>query len=182
MPKKKTNVEDPKVVPTEPKVVPTEPKVEPKVETVEIKKTDYEQLMARLEKNAKDIDLLYKAADKSRMAKARNDNAEVLIKSAKVWTWKDTGKIVISTKLIKNICEIVAGRWVEDQLVDVVLEDGEIVKNVPYLEFSRSILNKTSADILSREESFDSNKNKVILFKLQLPNGKELKINSSFVN
>lgn len=152
-----------------------------KEETVEIKKTDYDRLMAQLERNAKDIDLLYKASDKSRMAKAMNESGEILIKQARVWTWANTGKIVISTKLLTNRSEITQGKWIEDQQVQIVLDDGEIL-TAPYLEFSRNILNKIPADIISRSESYDALNNKVTLFKLQLPNGKTLEINSAFVN
>jgi hypothetical protein len=144
--------------------------------TIELKKSDYERLMAQLERNAKDIDLLYKASDKHRMAKAMNSNGEVLVKTVNVWTWGDTGKIVLATKLITNKCEVVLGRWIEDQTMNVILEDGEVL-TVPYLEFSRNILKKIPSEILSTTTGKDG-----VIFKVQLPTGKVLEINSSFVN
>jgi len=155
--------------------------VEKKEEFVQVKKDDLENMIQQLSRNAKDIDLLYKASDKSRMAKAMGDGGEILIKKARIWTWKETGKFVISTQLISNRSEISAGKWIEDQRVQVVLEDGEVIET-PYLEFSRSILNKVPADIISREETMDATGKKSLIFKLQLENGKEIKINSAFVN
>lgn len=148
---------------------------------VQVKKEDYERLMSQLERNAKDIDLLYKASDKSRLAKAMGDGGEVLVKQVRVWTWKDTGLFVTSTKLISNRSEIVQGRWIEDQTVKVILEDGSELE-VPYLEFSRNILKKETADIISKTESVDSDKRPVVIFNVQFPNGKTLSINSAFVN
>lgn len=150
-------------------------------ETIELKKSDYEKLMAQLERNAKDIDLLYKASDKHRMAKARNQNNEQLVHTVKVWTWDDTGKIVIATKLLTNRCEILQGKWIEDQTVAVVLEDGETL-TVPYLEFSRKILNKIVGEITGTTKEKDNLGEEVVLYKITLPNGKKLEINQAFVN
>lgn len=154
---------------------------EVKNETVEIKKSDYEKLMAQLERNAKDIDLLYKASDKHRMAKAMNQGGEILVHTVKVWTWDNTGKIVIGTNLLTNRCEVVQGKWIEDQSMAVVLEDGETF-TVPYLEFSRKTLNKIVGEILSTTKEYDANKKESIILKVQLPNGKTLAINQAFVN
>lgn len=149
---------------------------EVKPDTIQLKKEDYEKLMAQLERNAKDIDLLYKASDKHRMAKAMNQGGEILVHTVKVWTWDNTGKIVIGTNLLTNRCEVVMGRWVEDQQMAVVLEDGETI-TVPYLEFTRKILNKIAAEIVSTTKQGD-----ITLLKVQLPNGKLLEINQAFVN
>lgn len=150
-------------------------------QTIELKKSDYDKLMAQLERNAKDIDLLYKASDKHRMAKAMNQGGEILVHTAKIWTWDNTGKIVIATNLLSNRCEVVQGKWIEDQQVAVVLEDGETI-TVPYLEFSRKILNKIVAEIVGTTKERDRNNNEVVILKLQLPNGKKLEINQAFVN
>lgn len=155
--------------------------VDKSVDTVEIKKSDYDKLMAQLERNAKDIELLYKASDKHRMAKAIGDGGEILVRKAKVWTWDNTGNIVVATNLISNRSEIILGKWFEDQQVVVVFEDGSTV-TVPYLEFSRKILNKIPADIISTSKSHDDNNREVVIYKLQFPNGKILEINSAFVN
>jgi hypothetical protein len=147
-----------------------------KEEKVEIKKSDYEKLIAQLERNAKDIDLLYKAADKHRMAKVLNQGNEPLVHTVKVWTWDNTGKVVVGTNLLTNRCEVVMGKWIEDQQMAVVLEDGTTL-TVPYLEFSRKILNKIIAEIISTTKEGD-----LTFLKVQLPNGKKLEINQAFVN
>jgi len=152
-----------------------------KEDTVEIKKSDYDKLMAQLERNAKDIDLLYKASDKQRMAKAMNQGNEPLVHTVKVWTWDNTGKIVMATNLLTNKCEVVQGKWIEDQQVAVVLEDGETL-TVPYLEFSRKTLNKIVAEIIGTIKDTDINNKEVVIYKLVLPNGKKLEINQAFVN
>jgi len=152
-----------------------------KDEIVEIKKTDFEKLMKRMDSQAKNIDLLLKTADKSRMARELNKEGENLIKQAKVRTWDDTKKIVIGWKLITNKCEVVMGRWVEEQTTTLILEGGEVV-TVPLIEFYRKTLTKIDGDIIARTEELDENNNKSMIFKLQFPNGKILLINSAFVN
>lgn len=152
-----------------------------KKDVVEIKREDFDKMMSQLEKQARDIDLLYKAADKKSMAKAVGEGGEVLIKQAKVRTWDDTGKFIIAWKLISNKCEVVMGRWIEEQNASIILEDGEVI-TIPLLEFYRKTLHKVSGDIISRTDEYDENNNKVQIFKIQFPNGKTLLVNSSFVN
>lgn len=152
-----------------------------KEETVQISRSDFDKLISTVEKQAKDIDLLYKAADKNRMSKAMGDGGEVLIKKAKVSTWDNTGKFIIGWKLITDRCEVVLGRWVEEQTVNLILEDGETM-TVPLLEFYRKSLKKIAADIVSRTDEYDSQNNKVQMLKLQFDNGKTLMINSVFIN
>lgn len=152
-----------------------------KADTVEISKEDFNKLMEKLDRQAKDIDILYKSADKNAMAKALNQGGEVLIKKVNLWTWDNTGVIVIGTELKTNRCEVVMGKWYEDQSVAVALENGKVL-TVPYIEFARKILNKIPAEIISTKKEYDANKKEVIIYKVQLPNGKTLEINSSFIN
>ena len=157
-----------------------EVKETPKEEMIEVKKSDFDKMLSQMEKQSKDIDLLYKAADKSRISKLMNDGSEVLVKTAKVSTW-DGGPFVIGWKLVSDKSEVVNGRWIEEQTVNIILEDGEVV-TVPLLEFYRKTLKKTVGDIISKSEQYDSQNNKITLFKIQFPNGKILEINNSFVN
>lgn len=152
-----------------------------KGETVEVSKEDLAKLLEKLDRQAKDIEILYKASDKGNMAKVLGQGGEILIKKVNLWTWDNTGVIVIATELKTNRCEVVMGKWYEDQNVMVVLEDGKTFE-APYIEFSRKILNKIPAEIISTSKSFDKNKKEVILYKVQLENGKELEINAAFVN
>lgn len=151
-------------------------------EMVEVSREDLNKLLEKLDRQAKDIDILYKASDKSKMAKALGNGGEILIKKVNLWTWDNTGKIVMATELKTNKCEVVMGKWYEDQNVTVVLEDGETM-TVPYIEFSRKILNKIPAEIIStKKETDDKTRKETIIYKVQLDNGKTLEINSSFVN
>ncbi len=154
--------------------------VSEEAETVTIKRTDLDKLFARLDSQAKDISLLYKAADKGRLATEMNKEGQNLIKQVRVWTW-DGGKCIIGWKLTSNKCEVVMGKWMEDQSAVVVLEDGETI-TVPYLEFVRKTLHKLPADIISRTEEYDDKNEKVTILKLQFPNGKVIAVNSSYVN
>jgi len=152
-----------------------------KDDVVEIKREDLNNLISKLDKLSKDQELLFKAADKNRLAKAQDLEGENLIKQCKISTWADTGKLIIGWKLITNKVEIVMGRWMEDQSVVIVLDGGETM-TVPLLEFYRNILIKEEADIIARTEKVDDNKKKAIFFTLQLNSGRELEINSVFIN
>lgn len=153
-----------------------------KEDIVEIKRADFDRMMKQMEKQAKDIDLLYRTADKGKMAKELNKEGENLIKQVTVRTWDDTGRFVIGWGNMKvNRCEVVMGKWYEEQEVTLTLDDGE-TKTVSYLEFVRKTIKKTSADIISKSEETDSENNRSTFLKLQFPNGKLLLINSIFVN
>ena len=150
-------------------------------ETVTIAKKDFETMMETLEKQSKDIDLLMKASDKSRLQKAKGDDPEVLIHQATLKTWDDTGNIIIAWKLITNKCEVVMGKWIEDQSVVIVFEDGK-TKTVSLLEFYRRTLIKVTGDIVSTTTELDENENKINLITLELESGKKITVNSSFLN
>lgn len=151
---------------------------------VKVKAEDLTSIFTRLDKQAKDLDLLYKASDKNRLSRAMGENEESLIKKVKISIWQDTGIHVIGWKLVKNQSEIIAGRWVEDQQVQVVFEEGEPII-VSLLEFYRKILNKDLADILERTEKSEKVNGRVEKFEMlsvQFEDGKQLIINSRFVN
>lgn len=151
---------------------------------VKVKAEDLQSIFTRLDKQAKDLDLLYRASDKNRLSRAMGENEESLIKKVKVSIWQDTGIHVIGWKMTKNVSEIIAGRWVEDQQVLVTFEEGEPI-NVTLLEFYRKILQKDLADILERTEKSEKVNGRVEKFEMltvQFEDGKQLIINSRFVN
>jgi hypothetical protein len=154
---------------------------QPKKNVIEVKKEDFDRMMKLIEKQSKDIDLLYKTADKGRIARELNKGQENLIKKVKVRTWDDTGKVILGWKLITNKCEVVMGRWVEEQTTTIVLDDGETL-TIPLLEFYRKTLNKIEADIIGTNNEFDEKNNKVVVYKVQFDNGKTLLLNEAFVN
>lgn len=191
MPKPKKSVEEElgqttmPVVPSIKDAIPnkevTEEVKKPKTEMVEISRTDLEKLIGTVQKQTKDIDLLYRAADKSRIAKELNKEGSNLIKQCNIRTWADTGELVVGWKLTKDRCEVVQGRWIEEQIVDMVLESGEVL-TIPLIEFYRKTLKKVPADIVARTQEINDKNEIDILFKLQFENGKTLSLNSAFVN
>jgi len=160
--------------------VPTPP-LEP--ETIQIKKTDFSDLMDRLDKQAKDIEMLYQASDKHRLAKAQSKGGtDVLIHTAKVSRWDGTAVYVLAWKLVTNRAEVINGKWVEDQTCTVIFDVGEPV-TVSLLEFYRKTIQKDSGEIIGREKKYDKlNNSEFEIFHLEFPNGQKLSINSSFVN
>lgn len=153
-----------------------------KDEFVQIKRSDFDRMMGQMEKQSKDIELLYKTADKSRLAKEMDKDGENLVKQAKVSVWEDTNDFIVGWKLITNKCEVIMGKWIEEQTVNVIFDNGKTM-TVPLLEFYRRTLKKVPADIISRDEKSDEiTKKKSTIFKLQFDNGKTLLIDSTFVN
>lgn len=164
--------------------VPVENEVKPEVESefVQIKKTDLDEVFKKMDKYQKDIDLLYKASDKSRLAKAQGNGKDVLIHTTKVSRWDNGDKYVIAWKLDTNRSEIINGKWIEDQQATVILDDAESV-SVPLLEFYRKMVHKDIGDIIGREKKFDRvTDEEYEILKVEFKNGRVLEINSKFVN
>jgi len=145
-------------------------------EMVQVKKTDLDSMLSRLDSLTKNQDLLFKAQDKNRLSKAMNDGKGVLIHTTKVSKWDDTGKYVIGWKLSTNKCEVVQGRWIEEQNATVIFEEGEPI-TVPLLEFYRKTIKKDTGEIISRENK-DGNE----ILTIQFLDGKKLLINSNYIN
>jgi len=150
-------------------------------ETVEVKKSDLETILSKIEKQNSDIELLMKAADKSRLAKLQSANPNDLVRKYKVSKWKDTELFVIGWKLTSNRCEIIMGKWIEEQTARVVLSDGTY-RDVSLLEFYRSMVIKVAGEVIKTAVEEIPGKENVTLFTLQFENGRELEINSVYVN
>lgn len=151
---------------------------------VKVSRKDLSNLMDRLDKQNKDITLLYKASDQNRLSRAMGETEDSLIKKVKVSVWQDNGQHVIGWKMIKNQSEIVAGRWVEDQTVEIFFEEAKPV-TVTLLEFYRKIFQKDLAEILERTQKIEKihgRSEEYELFTVQFEDGKTLKINSKYVN
>lgn len=156
-------------------------KKEKEEEMVQVKQKDLNAILERLETSQKNIDLLMKASDKERLARAQSKDGKALIPSVKIAKWDDTDNLVIGWKAITNKAEIVNGRYIEDLTTMIFFEEAEPI-TVPTLEFYRKTIRKEPADIIGREQKIDEKGNKIELFKIRFDNGKELIINSSFVN
>ncbi len=153
-----------------------------KEELVQVKKEDLDALIKQVEKQAKDLELLYKATDKSRLAKAIGNGGEPLIHTAKVSKWGDTQNFVLGWKLLTNRAEVINGRYIEDQTVEVQVE-GMDPFIVPILEFYRNILHKEDGEIVSNSKKFNKETMKDEEFvTLEFKNGRKFEINISFIN
>lgn len=152
-----------------------------KEEMVQVKREDLNAIFKKLETYEKNIDLLMKASDKERLAKAQSKDGKTLIPSVKIAKWDDTDNYVIGWKAATNKAEVINGRYIEDLTTNVFFEEAESIV-VPMLEFYRKTIRKDSADVIGKEVKVDDKGNKVELLKIRFENGKELIINSSFVN
>jgi methionine-rich copper-binding protein CopC len=152
-----------------------------KEEMVQVKREDLNAILNKLETYEKNIDLLMKASDKERLARAQSKDGKTLIPSVKIAKWDDTDNYVIGWKAITNKAEVVNGRYIEDLTTAVFFEEAESIV-VPMLEFYRKTIIKDSADVVGKEVKIDEKGNKVEILKVRFENGKELIINSSFVN
>jgi hypothetical protein len=152
-----------------------------KEEMVQVKQSDLNAILGKLESYEKNIDLLMKASDKERLARAQGKNGKLLIPSVKIAKWDDTDELVIGWKAMTNKAEVVNGRYIEDLTTMIFFETAEAI-TVPTLEFYRKTIRKEVADVVGREQKIDERGNKIELLKIRFENGKELIINSSFVN
>lgn len=151
------------------------------IESVSIPMADYKRLMETLEDQSKKIEVLFGAADKARLAKVQQDGrGEPLIKTVKVSKWMDNGKLVLGWKLIKNISEIVNGRWVEDQRTEMVFEDGS-KEEASLLDFYRKA-EKVQAEIVGRNTKEDMLGRPVQILKVRFSDGKTLDIDARYIN
>jgi len=155
-----------------------------KNEYVEVKKEDLDALFKRLDKQAKDIEMLYDASDKNSLARAKSKGgSDVLIHTAKVRVWSPTGKRILAwTNMKTNKAEIIMGKVFEDQSTTLILQEGEPL-TVSYLELVRNSIQYDTGEIISRENQFDVDaKQYNEILHLEFSNGEKLKINSKFVN
>lgn len=171
------------VVEEAPKVKAAEETPKPKKEdVVEIKRSDFEKMMKTLEKQSKDIELLYKTADKNRIAQEMNKGGEPLIRQAKISLLDDTDRLVVGwSDLLVNRCEVVMGKWIEEQTVNMVMDDGEIIP-MSYLESVRRTSHKVLADIIGTSNDVNEKGVSRTIYKVQLPTGKVLLIDKTFIN
>lgn len=153
--------------------------VPPKEDVVTMSRADFDSMMSKFDKMASDVNLLYRASDKNRLAKELNKEGQDLIHQTNVRTWGNTGRLIVRwDDLVTNRSEIIQGKWYEEQSTTFYFEDGE-AKTVPYLEFVRQTLTKIPADIVGRTTDMDTGN---LIFKLKFENGKILLIDSRFVN
>lgn len=159
--------------------MPEDTKKEPEESMVQIPKSKLDLLVSTLEKRGKDVELLYKLVDQNKLSRARELQGDTLVKTCKVWQWNN-GKFVIATKLVKNVAEVVNGRYIEDQEIEMVFDDGTSQKT-SYLDFSR---NKKMVvfEIVARKDYVRPDGVKSVMLSVVHENGKKLEVSIEFIN
>jgi len=150
-------------------------------ESVQVKKSDLNRLMDTISRQSKDIEVLYKATDKSRLASVRqSDSSAKLIHTCKIWQWRN-GKIIVVWKLTKNVSEIVQGKWYEEQASSLVFEDGSMEEGVSLLDFYRHKI-PVIVEILSRKATANDKGEETNILEVLFPDGKKLQVGEMFIN
>ena len=153
-------------------------------EVVPVKKADLDRLFQTIERQTKDINILYQAGDKARIAQVRNAESGPLIHTAKAWRLtkpgKNEGKLMVAWQLVKNTSEVIGGRWVEDQQEVVFLEDGgkEELSLQEFYRFREAVV----GEITKRTTGVDTKGESEITFTLTFPDGKKIDLGQNFIN
>lgn len=143
---------------------------------VVIDKADLDKLFSTITDQGKQIDLLFQVADKGRLARVVG-SGEGLIKTVKIG--KYNGQYVVGWQLTTNQSEIINGRWIENQVTTLILEDKSRV-DISLLDFYRKIT-KDVAEIVKRS-TIDEDGKTVRILHVRFKDGKELHIDDSFIN
>lgn len=145
---------------------------QPKENIVQIDKAEYESLKSQ-------VSLLTQVADQGRLSKLRQ-KTDIKEKHIRVSTYhKDNTKepqLVIGWKLLKDSVVIPGkGAVQEDQVVQIILEDGSTVQ-MQYLRFVKDII---KVSVLVESTTTDKEGNVFLHFKY---NGKDQKLGVAYVN
>jgi len=165
--------------PVEPKEKPASSKGKADSDVVTIDRSQLEQLLGTIKRQSQDIDVLYKVADRNKLTKVREADGANLIKTCKVWVWTN-GKHIIATKLVSNIAEVVNGRYVEDQQLEIMFDDGTTLKT-SYLDFARN-KKMVTAEITDRRPQKNAAGDDSAILVVVLSDGKQLTIAQEFIN
>lgn len=149
------------------------PVVVPPVETVTLKKTELDDLMARLKR-------VEFAADKSHLAHFDEKNKKVGAKTVKLAMID--GKVILSwPDMSKNLVEKTpSGGWFEDQKIELHYEDGT-VEEMEYVYFIRR-RKSLIAEVLSKTVENAGEEGETIILKVITSDGREYSIDKKFVN
>ena len=152
-------------------------------EVVTIEKSVLEGLMKQLEQNKeiqKKLEMLEYAADKGRIARWESNNTG--LKEKKVSLHHKEGKIVTSWRVVKDdiirdpATNVQTGEYQE---MEIVFQDGTKEKIVGYGNFSNFMYsNEMLVNVLAETRESDG----TVTFKVGVPSGEQLLINSRFVN
>lgn len=167
--------------------MPTEPTLEQiekqskvsskKSSTVEVDKSKLDELLTRLETQQKTIDMLVSTADKARVARYNDLTAAPTSHTYRVRTFKD--QVVVGWRsVLDEMYQDGHGQWHERQQVEIVTENGEKF-TLPFLESER--LTKVTTRHVATETKTEDGQIITVL-TLTLPDGRDIKINQTYVN
>lgn len=149
----------------------------PKPATVEVDKAKLDDLLYRLEILEKDNKMLVETADKARVARYNDLQAIPTAHTYRVRMFK--GQPVVGWKsVLDEMYQDGHGQWHERQQVEIVTEEGEKF-TLPFLESER--LTKVNTSHIATETRTEDNR-QVTILTLRLPDGRELKIDQTYVN
>lgn len=152
-------------------------------EMVPVPLKDLKAILERQDAQAKEIERLTAAADLNRLANYDAKNQGSLIRVARLNTWKDEeeDKIILGWKMIKDDVRLINGVLHEEQIVRLFLDEGEGEKihesDVSYRDFGLN-MGKLAAEIIEKAENAQG----LQFFVLRLPSGREIRVDTRFVN
>ena len=149
-----------------------------KKNVVEVDAETLEKLLKTVEAQGKKIEILTEVADKNRLSRVEEMRAQgKLVKKVNLNTYD--GKIIIGWKKVKDdVYMDQQGRLHEEQIVGLVFQgEKEPGKEMDVRSFTRLIV-KIPAEVLEESKDKDGNTN----FLVQTADGREIKIDSKFIN
>lgn len=148
-----------------------------KPQTVEVDKTKLDDLLGRLERLEKDNKMLVETADKARVARYNDLTAAPVAHTYRVRMFK--GQAVVGWRsVLDEMFQDGHGMWHERQQVEIVTENGEKF-TLPFLESER--LTKVTTNHVATETKTEDGQ-AVTILTLTLPDGRDIKINQTYVN
>ena len=140
-------------------------------ETISIPKTQFDQLISRLDKQE---ELIRSVADKSRLMNWDVRHQDTSLRTTQISTYN--GKIVLGWKMLANeMYQDAKNLWHEDQQVEIALEGGATVK-LTYLEFAKN-LTKVVVEIVSKYSTPEGHN----MYRVKYQD-REIDIDQTFVN
>jgi len=150
-------------------------------ETVTVPKEDLQMFIKRLNDLEADNRRLLEAADKGRLhnidAKLAGD--QPLVRTVKLSRMTPGGPIIVAWQLVKNVSYMDGTRRVEDQVMNVIFENGES-SEMRLIDFYRQRDNKTVAEIISRKKP--EKPGALEILEVETKDGQRLEIPLKFVN
>ncbi|MCX6741204.1 MAG: hypothetical protein NTY61_02285 [Candidatus Parcubacteria bacterium] len=147
---------------------------------ISISQKDLDYLRESIQELRKDRDMLLTVADKKQMSSYYQRNKDKI--PTKVYIRTFNRKVVLGWRNTKDIVEpdpTVPNRWIEDQRVELLFEDGTSSGEIFFSQFSRGY-KQVEAEVRSR--IVDEVSGNLALKVVRLDTGKEYTISATFIN